>query len=431
MNYKELENLISEQLNELKENVEETLFEKIQGEVGRQFDQIAKQTEKKPVGGHFNPYSGYLDGKPKLAAGMEDYMEQNYSMASRQDKSWKGMFGDNVSSMGFDTFGQFLRTVSDGRVDPRLQKAAPDANEGIPSSGGFLVPSEYEARLFDQSLENEIVRPRCQTYAMRSKTKLIPAVQISSHASSLFGGVVAYWTDEGNTTTKTKPSFRMVQLSAKKMMMLVEASNELIADSDPSYDQILGGMLTRALGWYLDDAYLNGSGAGMPQGVLHAPSVLEVSPESGQGSTVVYENCVNMMGKLHPQCYPNAIWLASLTLYPQLSTLFYSVGTGGVPIQMLQQANGKFNLLGRELIFTEKLPVLGERADLCLVDLSQYACGIRESLNLQKSQHVGFETDTSMYRLTARSDGMGLWDQALTLKDNSTQVSWCVVLAAR
>lgn len=420
MKTSELEEMIQDKFNEL-------AFDEIKAGIELKFQEYVQKTD-------FG--KGFTGNKFVRGTREDENLNEALSGGSGgsvKNKSFRKMFGnENLSSGGFDTFGEYLKTVADGRVDPRLVKAAPDNNEGIPSSGGFLVPSEYEARLFDQSLENEIVRPRCQTYAMRSKTKLIPAVQISSHASSLFGGVVAYWTDEGNTTTKSKPSFRMVQLSAKKMMMLVEASNELIADSDPSYDQILGSMLTKALGWYLDDAYLNGTGAGMPQGILNCPSVLEVSAEAGQNTdTVIYENCIHMMGKLHPQCYPNAIWLASLTLYSQLSTLFFSVGTGGMPIQMLQQANGKFSLLGRELIFTEKLPVLGERADLCLVDLSQYACGVREGLNLQKSQHVGFETDTSMYRLTARSDGMGLWDAPLTLKDGSTQVSWCVVLAAR
>jgi HK97 family phage major capsid protein len=429
MTLQELEQYMQNKLfPELQETVERSLFDRIQKEVNDQFEKIANSQKKKNVG--HNPYYKNPNGVSKE---MDDYVNETYGATSVQNKTFKGMFGDkSLSAGGFDSFGEFLKTVADGRVDPRLVKAASEANENIPSSGGFLVPSEYEARLVDQSLESEIVRPRAQTYGMTSKTKLIPGVQISSHASSLFGGIVAYWTDEGDTTIKTKPTFRMMQLTAKKLMMLVEASNELIADSVPSYDQVLGGMLTKALGWYLDDAYINGTGAGQPQGILHCPSVIEVQPENEQPTdTVVYENCVNMFSKLHPQCYSNAIWIANLTLLPQLSTLFYSVGTGGIPVQLLQQSNGKFSLLGRELVFTEKNPVLGERADLVLVDLSQYACGIREGLKLEKSSHVGFETDSSMYRLTARADGMGLWDQALTLKDGSTQVSWCVVLAAR
>jgi len=80
---------------------------------------------------------------------------------------------------------------------------------------------------------------------MKAKTRSIPGVEIGSHASSLFGGIVAYWTDEGNTVPRSKPGLRMINLTAHKMMMLSTATNELVDDSAIGWDQMMGGCSPR------------------------------------------------------------------------------------------------------------------------------------------------------------------------------------------
>jgi HK97 family phage major capsid protein len=45
----------------------------------------------------------------------------------------------------------------------------------------------------------------------------------------------------------------------------------------------------------LDDAIINGTGAGQPLGVINAASTVTVSKESGQAAdTVVFENCLKI-----------------------------------------------------------------------------------------------------------------------------------------
>jgi HK97 family phage major capsid protein len=429
MKVTELEKMIAKQLEDAHASITSTLMDSIHKEVAKQFDEIVKEEDRKR--GSNNPY--YQPNK-KTSPEMDAYMKGNFGTGTTQNKTYRGMFGtDNLSADGFDSLGEFLKVIHDGRADNRLITKVPSGlNEGIPSEGGFLVPSEYSAQLLDQSLENEIVRPRATVYPMQGKTKQIPGVEISSHASSLFGGIVGYWSDEGNTVTQTKPGFRMVELVAKKLMMLSTVTNELIADSAINFEQILGGMLTKAIGWYLDDVFICGSGGGRPQGVLNCPSTIEISPEIGQTTgTILYENCINMLARLHPGCYKNAVWIANLTTLPQLATLHMAIGTAGVPVKVLQEETGKFTLIGKEVIFTEKTPTLGTKGDLILADLSQYAIGLREGLRIEKSNAVGFTTDESTWRTVARVDGQGLWDKPLTLKDGSTTVAPFVVLASR
>jgi HK97 family phage major capsid protein len=191
-------------------------------------------------------------------------------------------------------------------------------------------------------------------------------------------------------------------------------------------------MLTKAIGWTLDDAFLNGHGAGQPLGVLNCPCLIEVAKESSQtAATIVYENIINMFSRLHPNCMSKAKWVCSITAMPQLMQLYFSVGAGGNAVPVLQETTGKFTLLGKEVLFTEKLPVLGQKGDIMLCDFSQYAVGLREELRIEKSNAPGFSTDESTWRTVCRADGMGTWDTTLTLKDGSTTVSPFITLAER
>jgi len=59
-----------------------------------------------------------------------------------------------------------------------------------------------------------------------------------------------------------------------------------------------------------------------------------------------------------------------------------TIGTGGAQIPVFREESGKFTLLGKEVLFTEKCPALGAKGDLILADLSQYAIGMRKEIAL-------------------------------------------------
>ena len=73
-------------------------------------------------------------------------MKTSFGTGSTQNKTYRGMFGQRIACLqdGFDSLGEFLKVIHDGRADNRLITKVPSGlNEGIPSEGGFLVPDEY------------------------------------------------------------------------------------------------------------------------------------------------------------------------------------------------------------------------------------------------------------------------------------------------
>jgi len=45
-------------------------------------------------------------------------------------------------------------------------------------------------------------------------------------------------------------------------------------------------------------------------------------------------------------------------------TMTITIGTGGAQIPVFREESGKFTLLGKEVLFTEKCPALGAKGDL-------------------------------------------------------------------
>lgn len=355
-------------------------------------------------------------------------------MTAPAGASYRSMFGiekgKGLDRGGFRNFNEYLTVLSSGKYDERLGREQRTASETVPSDGGFACPEDFAAWLLDSSLESEIVRPRATLWPMKSDSLKVPGFDAAVHTSSLFGGLTGTWIAELGASTEVFAKVRQIQLNAKKLACYTAASNELVADG-VDYERQIQAALIKTIGWYLDYAFIQGSGAGQPLGLINNPAMITVSKETGQhASTVVFENCVKMYARLAPQCMEKAVWLASQTTVPQLLTMSLSVGTGGSMVQpAVLQEGGKFSLLGKEVIFSEKIPALGSLGQLLLVDLSQYVIGMRKEVSLDKSIHVGWSQDTSAYRAIVRADGQGSWDKAISPKAGDS-LSWCVALAA-
>jgi HK97 family phage major capsid protein len=127
------------------------------------------------------------------------------------------------------------------------------------------------------------------------------------------------------------------------------------------------------------------------------------------------------------------VWVASQSTIPQLLTLSQAIGTGGTHYwpALREAKTGGMTLLTRPIIWTEKLPLLGQLGDFLLCDFSQYVIGMRQQVRVESSNAPHFSTDIKDWRAVLRADGQASWDQALTLKDGTTQVSPFVALEAR
>ena len=346
-----------------------------------------------------------------------------------QTKKFADLYGKGKNGYRWkDPESNFYQALFSGRFHPELTKRA--MNEGTPSDGGFLVPIEYSKDIHNVALESEIILPRCQVHPMISNTVRLPAMEIGDHSANLFGGFTATWKAELGTLTQANPKARQMELNANKLTGFVRASNELI--SDMTNTNKLTEICGKGLGWYRDAAFISGSGAGQPLGLVNSSCKVEVAKETGQSNyTIVLENLNKMLASLYMGGFLNSVWIVSQTALPQLLTLALSVGTGGSASLVMTEQDGQYKIYGRPVVFSEHMEEVGSAGDIMLTDLSQYIVGLKEEMRVDLSQHVFFETDELAMRLISRLDGQSLWGESLTLKDGSTEVSPIVTLGER
>lgn len=336
----------------------------------------------------------------------------------------------------FSNFAEYCQALSTGHrnfrnqkgLDGKLDKVRSITNSfgsEVPDAGGFLVPEEFRGDLLQIALENSVVRPRATVIPMSTLRTYIPSVDDTSHVSSVFGGIIAYWTEEAAALTESQASFGRVALDAKKLTIYCEVPNELLADAQ-ALNGWMSSQLPKALAWNEDLAFFTGTGTGEPQGFISCPASVQVAKQTNQAAaTIVWENLVNMYARMLPQALPNAVWVASIDTFPQLATMALSVGTGGGPVWMGNYTNPGTNtppvsILGRPVYFTEKAPKLGSTGDISFVDLSYYLIGDRQAMQMDSSPHYKFANDKTAFRLIERVDGRPWLTSAITPQNNST-----------
>ena len=336
----------------------------------------------------------------------------------------------------FKSAGEFYQkswhgAITRSGIDARLKAL----NESEGAEGQFLVPEEFRAELLKISLETALVRPRARVIPMGRQTVSLPAIRDTSHASSVYGGVVVNWAAEGAdvSSNTNQPTFAQARLDAKKLTAYTVVGNELLSDSAIALEATLNPMFAEAIAYFEDDAFIAGSGAGQPLGVLNADALVSVSKETGQNAdTIVWENIVKMFSRMLPSSLMRGVWYCNPDVFPQLATMSLSVGTGGSAVWLNNGVAGPpATILGRPVFFTEKSETVGDAGDLMFVDFSYYLIGDRQSLTVATSPHVQFVNDRTVWRFIQRVDGRPAIDSAITPRNGTNTLSPMVALAAR
>lgn len=327
---------------------------------------------------------------------------------------------------------------------PWDQKAALAEGTGI--TGGYAAPPEYSSELLRLAIEETVLAGRARIFPMNSAEIHIPALDQTSvpgaiGQSAYTGGMIAYWTAEAATRTETEPKFKQVTLRANELSGYTLASRNILADNVVALEALLGDLIRETVGWYLDYGCLQGTGVTQPLGILNAPATVSVN-RAGAGKFQLAD-AAKMMGALLPKSRRKAIWIMAADAFPQLVQLVDASNRVVFLPNFVQNGPSSYGrsqgsaqvapddnmvLLGRPVFFTEKLPALGTKGDVMLVDPTYYLIGQRTQLEVAASEHYKFINNQMTWRFVARVDGQPWMDKPLTLQDTSRQLSPYVVL---
>ena len=350
---------------------------------------------------------------------------------------------------GFPHMGEFLASVRTGsgrggNIDPRLVRGATPStwgNEGVGSDGGFAVPPDFSGPIQEKIMGETSLLPRTDMIPTGSNTYTVPKDETSPWDSS--NGIQAYWDGEAAAHTQTKPQLTQDSIRLHKLSCLVPVTDEQLEDTPG-----LGGYVSRKaatkMNFKVNFAIVQGSGVGMPRGILNSPCLVSVAKETSQAAdTLVAENIVKMYSRMYAESLPTSVWLVNQDIFPQLFLVTVNVknvagseNVGGAPVFMppggLSMAPYGM-LMGRPIVPTQACETIGDQGDIIFADLMQFMCPVKNggAIRQAMSLHVWFDYDLMAFKFTLRMGGQASWGQALSPRDGSNTLSPFVTLDAR
>lgn len=343
---------------------------------------------------------------------------------------------------GFMNFGDFAQSVAMGarpqaQVDPRLAQMAPTTYsvEDVGADGGYLVPPEFSTKVM------EYVGSAGSIYSMCDKTPVNHQLNwpVDEESPWSTSGPQAYWEGEADQYAESKLKLRTAGMKLNKLVALCPVTDELLADA-PQLSAYLTSVISKKLRWKVDFAIVQGTGAGMPLGILNAPALKSVAKESGQtADTVNSTNILKMYNALYGDFRGGAAWIHNQDVETQLLTMVMAGSSSDVPVFLPSGPQGSSfagspytSIMGRPAIPHQACDELGDHGDILLCDFSQYIIGQKTAgPQFASSIHLYFDYGLTAVRATWRVAGMPKWSTTIAARDGSATYSPFVSLAER
>jgi len=295
-------------------------------------------------------------------------------------------------------------------------------------AGAYLVPETFIPELIKVDPEQEIVYPRADRQPVNGPIRL-PGLSTAGQTagrSNFMGGMYAAWTESGHVKPPQEVEFTQISLNPWELSGYVPVHDQLLSRSSIALPGLLSGLFSSALRFYRDEAFLDGTGAGQPQGIITAPGTF-VETRLGAG-LISYLDLVNMKGHLLPTSWMKAHWIFSISCYPQLITMQDPAG------HYIWQDNARggqpTTILDLPFVFTEKTPTLGTQGDVVLADEDYYYVAEEGGISIASSEHFLFTSNQTVFKFFLKVDGQEKLAAPIYLKDGVTQVSPFVVLGS-
>jgi HK97 family phage major capsid protein len=273
-------------------------------------------------------------------------------------------------------------------------------NTGSSGRGDYLVPPEHLSELLRAMGENQQFINRARRVPMNRRVVDFPrlAQTDGDNTRPMYSFAAVVTIGEAAEKPEREPTFEQLVLTAYKYAAYVEASDELLSDSIVDLPPVLATLLTDAIAYEYDRDGIRGAGDGSsrPQGFIGSNA--EFAVERGDANEIGLEDIFAMESRL----FGEGIYMFHPSAIPQL----YGLTKDNIVVWNGDaSAATPGTLLGRELVRTHKLPTLGNKGDLCLVDPSFYLAGDLQRITIANSIHYRFRNDVTAWRAVFRGAG--------------------------
>lgn len=335
---------------------------------------------------------------------------------------------------GFANMGDFALAVRNaytpgGAVDERLRIGAAPTNyheSGGTSGEGYNLPPAMRTEVWE--VVNEI---DSLLMDVESEPTSSNSVDFVRDESTPWGatGVQAAWRAEGVQMSASKQATAGETMKLHELYAFVLATEELLQDA-PRLSDRLTRKAGLAIRYKMNEAFVNGTGAGQPLGWFASSAKVSVAKETSQtAATVNATNIAKMYGRVIGAT--QAIWYINQDVFPQLPLMTIGNQPVWLPPSGFMNAPGGM-LLGRPVKFLENCQTLGTQGDIQLVNpKGYYAVTKGSNPEFAESIHLYFDYNIRAFRWIFRVNGQPFLSAAVSPAKGGTTRSHFVVLDTR
>lgn len=295
---------------------------------------------------------------------------------------------DEQAEIQKKAFANYLRRGGD--IPEEDRKALTVSND---EQGGFLAPAE---------MSTEFVRDLVEVSPIRTVASVRGITSPSVKYPKRTGGTNAQWEGEAEEAEESTVTFGQLEVTARKLMTYVDISNELLSDSGGTAEAEVRLALAEDFGKKEGAAFVNGTGAGQPEGLMVNPDIAETV--NGNATLLSPDAMIRLMYAL-PAMYRNAgVWLVNGTTLGVIRSL--KDGDGRMLWQPSFQAGQPETILGRPVIEAVDMPdVATDSFPILFGDFSAYRIVDRLAMSILVNPYLLANKGLTRIHATRRVGG--------------------------
>jgi HK97 family phage major capsid protein len=182
---------------------------------------------------------------------------------------------------------------------------------------------------------------------------------------------------------------------------------------------LIGTQLRNAILYAEETAFIGGTGAGQPQGITASPAAININ--RAVANQIAIGDVDNMYRRILERG-GRYVWVGSPTIKGQLLAM---ADAGSHRAWMPNQLGGiqggmPATLYGIPLYFYERMPGLGSKGDLMLLDLSYYLIKDGAGPFVGVSEHVYFTSNKTVFKAFWSVDGQSWLNEPIAVEGSTT-----------
>lgn len=328
-----------------------------------------------------------------------------------------------TADQGIKSLGDWFLAVKrhDAKRLNAVYGSVKDLTGDTGSGGGYLVPEEFHAELFQLIEATSPIVARVRRIRVATDAGNFPALDISvvptagSGETAQAAGVKPTGRKQAGAYTETEPSFSQIAYRAKSLGGYTQIANELVADSAISIDAVLRAIFEMALANRLEANILRGNGSDSQfLGILNAPVAVGVTPDTN--NTFAYADMVEMISRFKGVSGQQPVFVIHPSIFNDLAS--FAIGSAGIPRGAGDQVMfGTMPGTNFPILTSQHAPQADNSGCVILADLGAYLVLERQPFAIAYSEHAGFLNGVGTWRFDYRADGTPWMKSAITLAD--------------